>query len=300
MKASVSEYEARSEIAPTPQLLLRPIEANASSMMDIISSFKSDAAAQKDMVNVVGRVLDRTVQLNDAKGAGDTAYGCAHPLFHSTRTCPLQPSAYVQRILQYSAASPCNFVIATVFLQRVKQMRRKGANDTVLRLTSYNIQRLLLTAVMLACKMYDEPFVNNKQWAAIGDVSVQEMNALELELLFHLKFSLVISREEYDKCQVALFEIEQAYYPCIPRDAQIKKKRQEIERPRSIESPKEALHEVPQGPQTPVSASCWADSDERDETSSNSSSNRFSRLNSCASSIDDTFFVGNAIDSLVV
>ena len=299
MKAAVSEYEVRSEIAPTPQLLLRPIEANESSMMDITASFKSDAAAQQDMVNVVGRVLDMTVQLNDAKGAGDTTYGCAHPLFHSTRTCPLQPSAYVQRILQYSATSPCNFVIATVFLQRLKELSGNGDNDTVLRLTSYNIQRLLLTAVMLACKMYDEPFVNNKQWAAIGDVSVQEMNALELELLFHLKFSLVISREEYDQCQVALLEIEQAYYPCIPCDAQIKKKRQEIERPRSIVA-KEALHEVPQGPQTPVSASSWADSDERDETSSDSSSNRFSRLNSCASSIDDAFFVGNAFDSLLV
>ena len=212
MKASVSEYEARSEIAPTPQLLLRPIEANASSMMDIISSFKSDAAAQKDMVNVVGRVLDRTLQLNDAKGAGDTAYGCAHPLFHSTRTCPLQPSAYVQRILQYSAASPCNFVIATVFLQRVKDMSVNGANDTVLRLTSYNIQRLLLTATLLANKMYDEPFDSNKQWAAIGELSNQEMNALELELLFALKFSLVISREEYDQCHEVLLQIDQAYH----------------------------------------------------------------------------------------
>ena len=63
--------------------------------------------------------------------------------------------------------------------------------------------------------MYDEPFDSNKQWAAIGELSNQEMNALELELLFAVKFSLVISREEYDQCHEALLQIDQAYHPRI-------------------------------------------------------------------------------------
>ena len=191
---------------------LTPIEADGPSMIDIIAALKADAAAQENMVTIVGRVLDTTVQLNDAKGAGNTTYGCPHLVFHSSHKCPLKPSAYVQRLLQYSAASPCNLVIATVYLQRLKTLVGNGAADTKLRLTSYNIQRLLLTATLLANKMYDEPFDSNKQWATIGDLSNQEMNALELEMLFALKFSLVISREEYDQCHEALLQIDQAYH----------------------------------------------------------------------------------------
>ena len=199
------------EVVPPPQMLLAPMEADGPSMTDIISEFKSDAEAQEHLVRLVGRVLDKTVQLNDAKGAGNKKYGCPHPLFHSSHKCPLKPSAYVQRLLHYSAASPCILVIATLYLQRLKNLCN-GAADTKLRLTSYNIQRLLLTATLLANKMYDEPFDSNKQWATIGDLSNQEMNALELELLFALKFSLVISREEYDQCHEALLQIDQAYH----------------------------------------------------------------------------------------
>ena len=151
-----SELDELREVVPPPQMLLVPMEANGPSMMDIKSAFKSDAEAQEHLVLLVGRVLDKTVQLNDAKGAGNTTYGCAHPVFHSSHKCPLKPSAYVQRLLQYSAASPCNLVIATVYLQRLKTLVGNGAADTKLRLTSYNIQRLLLTATLLANKMYDE------------------------------------------------------------------------------------------------------------------------------------------------
>jgi len=239
-------------------MLLMPIEADGPSMIQIIAALKADAAAQENMVTIVGRVLDKTVQLNDAKGAGNTAYGCSLPLFHSTYKCPLKPSAYVQRIVEYSEASPCTFVLATVFLQRLKSLGGNGATDTKLRLTSYNIQRLLLTATALACKMYDEPYASNKQWAAIGDLTIQEMNALELELLFAIKFSLVVSREEYDKRHAVLLEIDQAYYPSL----------------RFCKSPGDEapLHEapMPQGPQTPSASSC-ADSDEHDDSSRNSS-----------------------------
>jgi hypothetical protein len=61
-----------------------PIEADGPSMIEIIAALKADASAQENMSTIVGRVLDKTVQLNDAKGAGNTAYGCSLPLFHST------------------------------------------------------------------------------------------------------------------------------------------------------------------------------------------------------------------------
>ena len=52
-----------------------------------------------------------------------------------------------------------------------------------LRLTSFNIQRMFLTAMMIAHKFLDEPVCSNKQWSLVGDLTVKEMNSLELHML---------------------------------------------------------------------------------------------------------------------
>jgi hypothetical protein len=56
--------------------------------------------------------------------------------------------------------------------------------------------------VLLASKYLDEPSVSNLQWAKIGDLTVREMNELELEMLWKLKFELHVTSKEYDAyCQ---------------------------------------------------------------------------------------------------
>jgi len=46
------------------------------------------------------------------------------------------------------------------------------------------------------------------QWALVGDLTVKEMNVLELEMLWLLKFSLTVLREEYDECVGVLKSID--------------------------------------------------------------------------------------------
>ena len=42
--------------------------------------------------------------------------------------------------------------------------------------------------VMAAAKFYDDSFFNNELYARIGGVSVDELNALELEFVFLINF----------------------------------------------------------------------------------------------------------------
>ena len=53
--------------------------------------------------------------------------------------------------------------------------------------------------VMAAAKFYDDSFFNNELYARIGGVSVDELNALELEFVFLINFSLLITQEEFQK-----------------------------------------------------------------------------------------------------
>jgi len=111
--------------------------------------------------------------------------------FEAVKPCPLTASAYLKRIMKYGGCSPCCMVVGLVYLQRLKQR-----NPTVC-LTSANMQRLLLVSVMVAAKFLDDLYYSNKHWSQIGGLNLQEVNKLELKILFQLGFSLTVSREEY-------------------------------------------------------------------------------------------------------
>ena len=57
-----------------------------------------------------------------------------------------------------------------------------AARGQDLKLTPFNIQRLLLVLMMLASKYLDDYFVSNKQWAMIGDLQTRELNHIEVFL----------------------------------------------------------------------------------------------------------------------
>ena len=113
----------------------------------------------------------------------------ARPPFECHSPCPLLPSRYVERIMKYTQCSPCTLVVAIVYLQRLKDREASGpsaagAGCQPLRLTSFNIQRMFLTAMMIAHKFLDEPVCSNKQWSLVGDLTVKDMNNLELHMLW--------------------------------------------------------------------------------------------------------------------
>jgi hypothetical protein len=197
--------------------LLAPSEAGEGpSMLDFVAAARADFEGQQHIVELAAQVLQATVGTRDEPTkTADGPLSC----FESTVPCPLEPEAYLRRILQYTGASPCTILVGLIYLQRLREM-----DPVSLHLTTFNIQRLLLTAVMLACKFLDEPVVSNKQWALIGDISTREMNALELEMLWRLKFTLNITREEYDDCVDALVDMSTALQrrnsskrPCGPQ-----------------------------------------------------------------------------------
>lgn len=181
--------------------LTLPMKTGGLSMHQVAAAMMHDCALQERLVKTLGQILDTTVYRNDAR----RHRACCSPdspllRFESNSRCPLKPSAYLERIQKYTVTSPCNFVIGLIYLQRLRDLDQAKQ----MRLTSFNTQRYLLTAIMLASKTFDDYYVSNKQWALVGDLDVKEMNTLELDMLFALSFSMGVTREEYDLCSWAL------------------------------------------------------------------------------------------------
>ncbi len=103
-------------------------------------------------------------------------------------TAPAPPCS----INKYSGCSPEVFVLALVYIDRL-------ISTNGLALTSLNVHRIVITAVMLAAKYFDDQYYNNAYYARVGGVPCNEVNTLELEMLFCCSFSLHVSTELFEK-----------------------------------------------------------------------------------------------------
>jgi hypothetical protein len=66
-----------------------------------------------------------------------------------------------------------------------------------LYINEFNIHRLIFILILLACKIIEDEFYDNKTWAEIGNMKLNEINNMELSILLILDFdlSIVISQQ---------------------------------------------------------------------------------------------------------
>ena len=180
-------------------------------------ALRAGAKAQESLPNLVGCVLDYAVSHNDQIVQAHAAAPVPSQVlpFEGADPCPLCPSRYIERIMRYTMCSPSCLIVAIVYLQRLKDIAQQRGEGPLL-LTSFNLQRMFLTALMIAHKFLDEPFCSNKMWGLVGEVPLQELNSLELAMLSSLGWRVNVSRSEYDACRCAL-EARDRRPPAPPR-----------------------------------------------------------------------------------
>lgn len=113
---------------------------------------------------------------------------------------------YRCRIHKYASCSNECFVLALIYIDRLIQRNN-------FLLTELNVHRVVITAILLAAKFFDDAYYNNAYYAKVGGVLVSEMNGLEVDFLFRINFSLHVAPEVYDKYRVEL--LAQAAFCCV-------------------------------------------------------------------------------------
>ena len=137
-----------------------------------------------------------------------------------TRPPTIELRDYLHRVLKYACCSGECFILALIYIDRLI------ATNPSFIVNSLNIHRLLITAVMLAAKFFDDQYFNNvciivdligelisklliikfsliyicisqEYFAKIGGISTDECDALELDLLFMINFTLYVNTDTY-------------------------------------------------------------------------------------------------------
>ncbi|MCO5589131.1 hypothetical protein L7F22_043097 [Adiantum nelumboides] len=165
--------------------------------MDIISitgSESSTSAADKETPRVLSALtttIERLLSRNES--CIDHYSTCqANGLYYSMSRPRISIGKYLIRIHRYTRCSPPCFVLGFVYID---QLVHKQPDFPLIWL---NIHRLLLTSIMVATKFLDDLHHNNAFYAKIGGISLHELNILEIDFLFKLKFQLHVTPVIYE------------------------------------------------------------------------------------------------------
>ncbi|GLJ18716.1 hypothetical protein SUGI_0333930 [Cryptomeria japonica] len=124
-------------------------------------------------------------------------------LFSSLQVPAMNLHKYLERMFKYVRCSPSAFVVAYAYIDRLI------LNNPNFRLTSLNIHRLTITTVMVATKFLDDLHYSNDYFAKVGGLTLREMNILEVEFLFMMRFRLQVTVSVFESyCSHFKREIE--------------------------------------------------------------------------------------------
>eukprot|EP01084_Bolivina_argentea_P261206 441322_1 len=149
-----------------------------------------EAKQQRDkLVSTIAKILAKTCHLNNQ-------FSVANNVPFITFDASVSIHDYLERFNVYSHCSNEIFVMALIYIDR---LIKRG-----IVVNRYTIHKVLLIAIVTAIKFQDDIYYDNKAYAGLGSVTVQELNELEVCFLGLLSFELFIQQDEY-----------QSYLECV-------------------------------------------------------------------------------------
>jgi hypothetical protein len=156
------------------------------------------------IVPVLASVLNQLIARNDKMPINPEGM----TRFHAFKPPSITVQNYLNRVVKYVACSTECFIMALIYIDRIIQ------RNTYFIITSLNVHRLLITSVMLAMKFFEDSYYTNAYYAKVGGVSCSEMNALELDFLFLIDFSLNVSPDLFNRYRTELIKHAFNYCSC--------------------------------------------------------------------------------------
>ena len=154
-----------------------------------MESTPEEAAEGLAIVRVLAAVLDRLVCANSPLARTEPGQITK---FHALKAPGIGIQQYLERIHKYACCSSQCFIMALIYIDRLIQRNN-------FLLTELNVHRVIVTAILLAAKFFDDAYYNNAYYAKVGGVLISEMNGLEVDFLFRINFSLHVTPELFEQ-----------------------------------------------------------------------------------------------------
>ncbi|KAJ2814385.1 cyclin-like protein interacting with PHO85, partial [Coemansia erecta] len=128
--------------------------------------------------------------------------------FHSRAVPSISMHDYLERVAKFVCLENDSLLAVLVYIDRIT---RAQAHRPSLAPSPYNIHRMAVTAIVIAHKFNSDIFFNNARYSKVGGIPLGEMNQLELEMLFLVKFELKVDVSELQRLGAWLATRSHAY-----------------------------------------------------------------------------------------
>lgn len=133
----------------------------------------------------IGIVLNQIIKMQKTQRGRVTS-------FHASEIPNISINKYIERIGKYVGCSNECYVLLIIYIDRIIKLH------TDITLSLLCIHRIIITAVMVAAKFFDDVYYSNEFYAKVGGVTTEEINELEIYFLNLLDFHLYVSSQEYE------------------------------------------------------------------------------------------------------
>jgi len=112
-------------------------------------------------------------------------------MFQTNSVPDISLPAYLKRIAWFLGCPTACFVIALEYVYRLSHLCPE------VELNKYSVHQIVITCIVVATKFIDDKLFKNTFYARIAGVSVKNISAFEIRLVFFLKFDLLVLPEQY-------------------------------------------------------------------------------------------------------
>ncbi len=109
---------------------------------------------------------------------------------------------YLIRIQTYSNIEKSTLIFSLIYIDRL-------CHNSDVKLTYYNIHRILFSSILISIKYNEDSYYDNKYYSEIAGVKLKELKLLEYTFIAMINFKLYISNEIYKKYETYLDNFEQ-------------------------------------------------------------------------------------------
>ncbi|KAK4032599.1 cyclin-domain-containing protein [Parachaetomium inaequale] len=185
---------------PTPASSTSPAESAASAKMtqhsmSIPERITSGGGSISDFMAEVAALFwfESTKLLEKVEGMQRLVPGAPFQSLAPTAVASQHFKKWVSTVLTTTQVTQNVVILALLYIHRLKK-----ANPTV-KGRPGSEYRLLTVALMLGNKFLDDNTYTNKTWADVSGISVNEIHVMEVEFLSNMRYSLLVSADEWEQ-----------------------------------------------------------------------------------------------------
>lgn len=97
---------------------------------------------------------------------------------------------YLERIIKHTEVEGHTLILALTYLDKIAGLKE-------VHLTENNIHRFLLISIVVSIKYNEDDYLDNKVYAQVGGIKLEELNKLEIDFLELIDWKLFTNEEVY-------------------------------------------------------------------------------------------------------